>query len=684
MMPKPLAVIGAARTGTNLLRDILVGTKAYANAGEILLPPDETQAFHLPFNYWHVMQETGRATVWRGSEEKEMANVAAYCALIGERAGERLPCIDLKPSYMSVLDRAFGRRIPVIIKALAAQGYHFIHVRRRNLLEQKVSLDRAQLTRQWIRSADEPATAGTKVTVDTALLVSQRDFLKRSAEAVETMLRDFRPTDVFYEDLLENGHPSADLRDRLKKGCGVAAAADYVPRIGKISPEPEGLIENIAAVRACLKGTAYQAFAEAAVQPLSVVPSTSTPSYRRTVSYPLSRLPRLPPRQLVPSATPAGLRPEGIHLQPETPEGGTFALYLPPGGPTAEQIRLIHATGEPVSLAPRPDGNTGASMALFSAAAGFRLRVNGGDPAPDPRMALFHIAPVEPAAGSQRVGDLPRILVIGAEKAGTSWLFSTLRRHPRVGEGIVKEVCFQTPRMSRQSRLEQMVALKTKETREPNKLAVALDFALADVADEGWYRSMFRLATPGSILMDATPEYSLFPISKILGFRQITPDARIVFLMRDPVERAISAALMVNRERGVDAPSLPHLKAALADPALLERGDYRGTLERWTGVFGPDQVRPFFFDDIRDRPEALLNSICGFVGLDPRLLPEIDRTPVNAGTNPFSETELAPLRRELSRHYLSQLEWLSDTFHGPADTWLQTAREQLTRTESAS
>ena len=682
-MPKPLAVIGAARTGTNLLRDILDGTKAYANAGEVLLPLDETKAFHLPFNYWQVMVETNRATVWRGSEEKEMANVAAYCALIGERAGERLPCIDLKPSYMAVLDRAFGRRIPLIIKALAAQGYHFIHVRRRNLLEQKVSLDRAQLTRQWIRSADEPANAGIKVTVDTAQLVSQLDFLKRSAESVETMLRDFRPTEVFYEGLLDNGQPSADLRDRLQKSCGVTIAADYVPRIGKISPEPEGLIENIEAVRACLKGTAYQALAEPAAPQVNVVPTTPTPNYRRTVSYPLSRLPRFPHRQIVSAAAPAGLRPEGIYLQPETPEGGTFVLYLPLGGPTAEQIHLIHATGEPVSLAPRPDGNTGASLALFSAAAGFRLRVNGGDPAPDPRMALFHIAPVEPAEGSERVGDLPKILVIGAEKAGTSWLFSTLRRHPRVGESIVKDVCFQTPRMTRQFRLERMVALKTKETKDPTKLAVALDFALADVADEGWYRSMFRLAAPGSILMDATPLYSLFPISKILGFRQITPDARIVFLMRDPVDRAISAALMDNRERGVDAPSLPHLKAALADPALLERGDYRSILDRWTGAFGPDQVRPFFFDDIRDRPEALLNSICSFVGLDPGLLPEINRTPVNAGTNPFSETELAPLRRELSRHYLPQLEWLSDTFHGPADTWLQTAREQLTRTDSA-
>lgn len=244
-----------------MLRDIICGTDRYVNAGEVFLTPDELGAAHRPFNYWSMMREAGLLKHWRGKPEEELANLAAYCSALRVKAGDRLPCVDIKPAYLASLDRAILRRVPLIVEGLAEQGFHFIHLRRRNLLEQVASLARARTTGEWAKSGGREAGCDTvKVTLDPATIVGRMNSLRVTSEAIEKMLRPYRPTELIYEEMTADGMPTEDLRRRLARECGVEVAADYAPRLRKLSPPLDALVANLDVIRRELEGTPDESF----------------------------------------------------------------------------------------------------------------------------------------------------------------------------------------------------------------------------------------------------------------------------------------------------------------------------------------------------------------------------------------------------------------------------------------
>lgn len=260
-LPKPIAIIAHPRTGTHLLREMIAATKSHADAGEVFLPPDEMPPFPRPFNYWFLMGEAGLLTAWRGSTQKELANVATYYGMLRDKVGDRLPCIDVKPSYLASLDRSISRTVPLIVEGLAEQGFHFIHLQRRNLLEQVASLARAQMTGQWAMRRGTGVERDTvRMTLDPATILGRLNSLRLASETVTTMLRGFRPTELFYEELTENSMPSADLRQLLATECGVEVAEEYTPRNVKVSPPLDALVDNLEAIRRALEGTPYEDF----------------------------------------------------------------------------------------------------------------------------------------------------------------------------------------------------------------------------------------------------------------------------------------------------------------------------------------------------------------------------------------------------------------------------------------
>ena len=112
------------------------------------------------------------------------------------------------------------------------------------------------------------------------------------------------------------------------------------------------------------------------------------------------------------------------------------------------------------------------------------------------RRLTFHLRP------------LPRFLIIGAKRCGTTSTYSYLVQHPRIMAAWRKEVHF-------------------------------FDNARKYPRGEPWYRAHFPRARPGLISGEATPEYMFRPDATARMARHV-PGARLIALLRNPVDRTVS------------------------------------------------------------------------------------------------------------------------------------------------
>lgn len=218
---------------------------------------------------------------------------------------------------------------------------------------------------------------------------------------------------------------------------------------------------------------------------------------------------------------------------------------------------------------------------------------------------------------------LPSVLVIGAQRSGTSSLYKYLGEHPDLAPSLRKEVGY-----------------FTRFYGQP----------------ETWYRSHFPLqlrrhlarSARGHDLVafEATPDYLLHPLAPERAHR-LLPDARIVVLLRDPVERAFShyghmvrlgyetlpfeEALAREGERTEDD-RRRILADSTHDPtqflrfSYVARGMYAAQLRAWMAQFPAERFFVLDSGELYADPGAAYQQILRFLGVRPwapRHLPNI-------------------------------------------------------------
>ena len=177
-------------------------------------------------------------------------------------------------------------------------------------------------------------------------------------------------------------------------------------------------------------------------------------------------------------------------------------------------------------------------------------------------------------------------LGIGAQKAGTSWLYENLRRHPQIRFPSSKEVHFWD--------------------YEPNYLR-----------GFSWYLDRFPPPPNGVINGEITPAYAILPPARIAELHARLPALRLIYMLRNPIERAWSSALMalsraeMRFEEASDAWFLDHFRSA----GSLRHGDYASCLGAWLAEFEMRDFLILFFDEIEKDPLALLRKCEDHLGV---------------------------------------------------------------------
>lgn len=280
-----------------------------------------------------------------------------------------------------------------------------------------------------------------------------------------------------------------------------------------------------------------------------------------------------------------------------------------------------------------------------------------------------------PAWDAQGKPRKPRIVGIGAQKAGTSWLSEMLAQHPKVWTPPFKEVQFFNHRFIPEHRdWLTWHFRRSKENLVRRHLAkgVPLTSEMAEylarmtsgkMFTDRWYRQVFAPAPAGMRPIDITPEYSTLPEDGVDFIKKFLPKAQFVYILRHPVDRAISQLKMNLRRRNTTPATTADWLAEIEDPVLLDRGDYAAYLPRWQARFGPDRMLVLPFGRIARDPEGLMREVETFLGLPATSYQGLDRK-VFAAPDGLSvpDEARAALRRKLEPQFAFLEETMPQAF----------------------
>jgi len=217
---------------------------------------------------------------------------------------------------------------------------------------------------------------------------------------------------------------------------------------------------------------------------------------------------------------------------------------------------------------------------------------------------------------------LPDFFIAGAPKAGTTALHAALARHPGLYLAPVKEPKFF---LTDGPPPAQGGPGDAKTYRE-------------HVWRKPAYEALFAAAPPGALKGESTPFY-LYSRAAQQRINKLIPQARMIIVLRDPIERAHSnwahlwsAGLdpIDDFVRACDAEDR-RIAAGWADFWHYKRiGLYGEQLEHLYTVFPAEQVLLLRYHDLVDNPAGTLDRICAFLGVQQGLIDQVPRENVTA------------------------------------------------------
>jgi len=191
------------------------------------------------------------------------------------------------------------------------------------------------------------------------------------------------------------------------------------------------------------------------------------------------------------------------------------------------------------------------------------------------------------------IGRAPKVnfLVVGMQKAGTSWMYKMFEDHPSIALSKEKEVHYWDMHFKK---------------------------------DDLWYESQFPDDVEGKVVGEVTPDYLSMWMEKVGKIHTYNPKMKVVVIYRDEIDRAWSAFLMWCRieKKDVSAMSEDEVFDSLTNDYYQSRSNLAGGLGNYLQKFPKEQLFVADFKDIRERPQELMNDVFQFLGVPSLLIQE--------------------------------------------------------------
>ena len=276
--------------------------------------------------------------------------------------------------------------------------------------------------------------------------------------------------------------------------------------------------------------------------------------------------------------------------------------------------------------------------------------------------------------GRDSLGSVPNFFYIGAPRAGSTWLYENLRRHPAVWVPPCKNISYFHPRFQvfRYQRFQKF-GREMLVNADPAIRSWYRRFFLRPLVNDRWYRSLFP---PEGVTGEIAEGYCSLERAEVAHLHGTAPSARIIFVLRDPIDRVLSQAkwgLALRRSRSVHAVSDAEFVAYIDRPGSQLRSSYTRTLDLWGEFFGEDRFLVLFYEDLMDDPAVFFSRICRFLGVD--VPARCDDTIATKVQETADRALPAPVLRHAALAYRDEIDRMAERFGGAALGWQRRMRQ---------
>lgn len=208
---------------------------------------------------------------------------------------------------------------------------------------------------------------------------------------------------------------------------------------------------------------------------------------------------------------------------------------------------------------------------------------------------------------------LPNFYIAGGARCGSTSLFAYCKAHPQIFMAQIKEPNFFSYGYGK-------VPFAGPDPRH------IYDTSIKDLET---YRAMFKVTDNALAVGEASINYMLHP-EACLGIRTMTPEAKLIFSLRQPVDRAWSS---FQRSRHEGSETEPDFLTAWRDDDRRRAAGrwsnihrykslYGRHLKIWFETFPREQIKVILFDDLKADPKMVMRDVFSFLGIDPNFEPD--------------------------------------------------------------
>lgn len=214
---------------------------------------------------------------------------------------------------------------------------------------------------------------------------------------------------------------------------------------------------------------------------------------------------------------------------------------------------------------------------------------------------------------------MPNFLIIGAAKAGTTSLYYYLNQHPQIYMSSVKEPRF--------------FALEGEKLNFQNP-DQGINHTSVTSLDE--YCALFNEVTDEMAIGEASPLY-LYSTKATERIKHYIPDAKLIAILRDPVQRAFSCYTHLVRE---NYEKLSFEQGLKEEEQRIQKnwahlwhykhgGYYYKQLKRYFDTFPAEQIKVFLYEELNTDSVAVVQDTLRFLGVDDSFVPDLTRMNVS-------------------------------------------------------
>ncbi len=180
--------------------------------------------------------------------------------------------------------------------------------------------------------------------------------------------------------------------------------------------------------------------------------------------------------------------------------------------------------------------------------------------------------------------NIPNYIGIGFRRSGTSWLHKVINSHNEIGKPENGGLHFFS-----------------------NNYALGID----------WYKSNLELYKNQKIIIEMSVSYSYPEFAKISAdrIRQFNSKINIFMCLRNPIKRAYSDYLRSIRMSEI-SPSEDFYKIMKDKNIIYERSKYKNILMHYYNNFPKDNIKIFFYEDLKEDPKFFLDEFSKYLSLD--------------------------------------------------------------------